>query len=87
MNKRLTHLWIADQLFQKLQQLDEFKASKNVSIYISMPACEIMTTSIIHHLLNSGMCIKYMTDLFAHTYILRQKLLHTSLHKKYNGYG
>ncbi|GAA5814298.1 hypothetical protein MFLAVUS_007792 [Mucor flavus] len=43
----------SDQLFQKLQQLESFKKSKNVSIYISMPTCEIMTKNIILHLLNS----------------------------------
>lgn len=49
---------LADQLFQKLQQLESFKKSKNVSIYISMPTCEIMTKNIILHLLNSGKCLK-----------------------------
>lgn len=44
----------ADLVFQQLQQLEQFKASKNISIYISMPSCEIMTTNIIHHLLKSG---------------------------------
>ncbi|KAI9363294.1 5-formyltetrahydrofolate cyclo-ligase [Pilaira anomala] len=41
------------QLFQKLQELESFKKSKNISIYISMPTCEIMTNNIILHLLNS----------------------------------
>ncbi|KAI8640709.1 5-formyltetrahydrofolate cyclo-ligase-like protein [Parasitella parasitica] len=38
---------------QKLQEMDVFRASKNVSIYISMPNSEIVTTDIIHDLLNS----------------------------------
>lgn len=44
----------AAQVFQKLQQLEQFKNSKNISIYISMPTCEIMTTEIIQYLLESG---------------------------------
>ena len=38
---------------QKLQEMDVFRNSKNISIYISMPTCEIMTTDIIRGLLNS----------------------------------
>ncbi|KAG1473227.1 hypothetical protein G6F56_001076 [Rhizopus delemar] len=41
------------QVFEKLQQLEQFKNAKNVSIYISMPTCEIVTTEIIHLLLKS----------------------------------
>ncbi|KAG2212650.1 hypothetical protein INT47_000627, partial [Mucor saturninus] len=43
----------SDQLFEKLQQLEEYKSSKNISIYISMPTCEIMTSKIIYQLLKS----------------------------------
>jgi 5-formyltetrahydrofolate cyclo-ligase len=45
---------LADQVFQNLQQLNQFQASKNISIYISMPTCEIMTANIIQHLLRSS---------------------------------
>ncbi|KAI7902294.1 5-formyltetrahydrofolate cyclo-ligase-like protein [Cokeromyces recurvatus] len=44
----------SDEVFQKLQELDCFKKSQNISIYISMPTCEIMTTEIIHHVLTTG---------------------------------
>ncbi|KAI8887890.1 5-formyltetrahydrofolate cyclo-ligase [Backusella circina FSU 941] len=43
----------SEQVFQKLQQLDQFKQSKNVSVYISMPTCEIITNSIIQYILQS----------------------------------
>lgn len=49
----LTGLLLAKQVFEKLQQLEQFKNAKNVSIYISMPTCEIVTTEIIHLLLKS----------------------------------
>lgn len=44
----------AETVRQKLQEMDVFRASKNVSIYISMPNSEIITTDIIHDLLKSG---------------------------------
>ena len=34
--------------------MDVFRASKNISIYISMPNSEIVTTGITHDLLKSG---------------------------------
>lgn len=43
----------SDLVFKQLQQLEQFQKSKNISVYISMPSCEIMTTNIIHHLLKS----------------------------------
>ncbi|KAI8356646.1 5,10-methenyltetrahydrofolate synthetase [Blakeslea trispora] len=46
--QRQSHL-----VFEQLQQLDHFKNSKNISVYISMPHGEIMTREIIHHILNS----------------------------------
>jgi 5-formyltetrahydrofolate cyclo-ligase len=45
---------LADQVFEKLKELEQFKRAKNISIYISMPTCEIVTTKIIHFLLNTG---------------------------------
>ncbi|KAI9486751.1 MAG: 5-formyltetrahydrofolate cyclo-ligase [Benjaminiella poitrasii] len=44
----------SDQVFNRLQELEYFKKSKNISVFISMPTCEILTTKIIHHLLKSG---------------------------------
>ncbi|CAO3608293.1 unnamed protein product [Cunninghamella echinulata] len=43
----------SEQVYKKLIQLEEFKFSKNISIYISMPTCEIETRSIIQHILES----------------------------------
>ncbi|OBZ85650.1 5-formyltetrahydrofolate cyclo-ligase [Choanephora cucurbitarum] len=40
-------------VFKRLQQLDHFKNSKNISVYISMPSGEIMTKDIIRYILNS----------------------------------
>ncbi|KAL9557878.1 hypothetical protein MBANPS3_001187 [Mucor bainieri] len=44
----------SESVRQKLQEMDVFRASKNVSVYISMPNSEIITTDIIHDLLTSG---------------------------------
>ncbi|KAI8076526.1 5-formyltetrahydrofolate cyclo-ligase [Gilbertella persicaria] len=43
----------SDLVFERLQQLDQFKHTKNISIYISMPTCEIMTKNMIYHILES----------------------------------
>ncbi|CAO0794412.1 unnamed protein product [Mucor circinelloides] len=43
----------SESVRQKLQEMDVFRASKNISIYISMPNSEIITTDIIHDLLKS----------------------------------
>ena len=72
---------------QKLQEMGVFRASKNISIYISMPNSEIITTDIIHDLLKSGKdghLDVYISYLHGNK---RQKLLHSSLHKKQHGHG
>ncbi|KAI8979842.1 5-formyltetrahydrofolate cyclo-ligase [Mycotypha africana] len=43
----------SDLVFQKLKQMKEFQSSKNISVYISMPTCEILTNKIIHDILAS----------------------------------
>ncbi|ORE22451.1 5-formyltetrahydrofolate cyclo-ligase [Rhizopus microsporus] len=35
-------------------RLEKLSNAKNVSVYISMPTGEVITTNIIHHLLRSG---------------------------------
>lgn len=45
---------LAEQVFERLKRLEQFKNAKNVSVYISMPTGEVITTNIIHHLLRSG---------------------------------
>ncbi|CEG69819.1 Putative 5-formyltetrahydrofolate cyclo-ligase [Rhizopus microsporus] len=44
----------SEQVFERLKRLEQFKNAKNVSVYISMPTGEVITTNIIHHLLRSG---------------------------------
>ncbi|KAI8063168.1 5-formyltetrahydrofolate cyclo-ligase [Gongronella butleri] len=44
----------SDQVFQRLQQLEEFQQCRNVSVYVSMPTQEINTRSIIQHILEAG---------------------------------
>ncbi|KAG1148929.1 hypothetical protein G6F37_002888 [Rhizopus arrhizus] len=59
----------SDQVFEKLKELEQFKRAKNISIYISMPTCEIVTTKIIHFLLNTDKncfiprCTKHNMDM------------------------
>ncbi|KAG0174284.1 hypothetical protein DFQ30_005058 [Apophysomyces sp. BC1015] len=41
------------QILHKLLELDEYKASRHVSVFISMPSGEVDTDGIIRHLLDS----------------------------------
>ncbi|CAO3625193.1 unnamed protein product [Cunninghamella blakesleeana] len=44
----------SELVYKQLIQLEEFKSSKNISVYISMPTCEIDTRSIIQHILEAN---------------------------------
>ncbi|SAM06231.1 hypothetical protein [Absidia glauca] len=43
----------SDGVFKQLIELDEFKASKSISVYISMPTCEINTRAMIRYILEA----------------------------------
>ncbi|KAI8339361.1 5-formyltetrahydrofolate cyclo-ligase [Chlamydoabsidia padenii] len=43
----------SDSVFKQLIELDEFKSSQNISVYISMPTCEINTRAMIQHILEA----------------------------------
>lgn len=55
--RMLTHWLVAQQVVDRLLTLEEYRASKHVSVYISMPSGEVDTRAIIRDLLHSGMCI------------------------------
>lgn len=55
--RTLTHLLVAQQVVDRLLTLEEYRASKHVSVYISMPTGEVDTRAIIRDLLHSGTCI------------------------------
>jgi 5-formyltetrahydrofolate cyclo-ligase len=47
-------LALANTVYQKLISLPEYKAAKNVSIYLSMPGGEVATDSIVEHAIGEG---------------------------------
>ena len=45
---------LAEQVLQKLFNLETYRSSRNVSVYISLPSGEIDTRALIHHILHSS---------------------------------
>ncbi|KAI7859055.1 5-formyltetrahydrofolate cyclo-ligase [Circinella umbellata] len=43
----------SEQVLQKLFNLEAYRSSRNVSVYISLPSGEIDTSVLIHHILHS----------------------------------
>ncbi|KAI9266659.1 5-formyltetrahydrofolate cyclo-ligase [Phascolomyces articulosus] len=43
----------SEKVIQKLFNLEAYRASRNVSVYINLPSGEIETRAIIHHILHS----------------------------------
>lgn len=63
-----THpLHVAQQVVDRLLTLEEYRASKHVSVYISMPSGEVDTRAIIHDLLHSGI----YALIYGHLWFLR----------------
>ena len=50
----LTWIALAELVIQQLFNLEAYRNSRHISVYISLPTGEISTREIIHHILHNG---------------------------------